>query len=217
MTSKPLGLYRNWKPGEHVSLIGLTGSGKSTLGSRLLDLRRYVVIFRTKSDSVKYQGTRVVRTAAGLDDPRYDRFELKPQYERQALECQRGLDKVWRAGGFTCYIDELFYVDQELGCRPFINRIATQGRDPGGISLVCAMQRPVSVTRFAVGESTHVFSFGLEGRDAKIVGETTSPRLSKLVTELGPHEFAHYYVPDRSMFRGKLNLKTGQIEGEQVA
>jgi hypothetical protein len=213
---KPLNLFHPWMPGEHVSLIGLTGSGKSTLGSRLLEDRQFVLILRTKADDVKYPHTVKITKAEQLKDPRVERFVLEP-YPDQAIqrkEISRALDMVWQMGGFTVYVDETLYVDNELGCRPLLNRLLTQGRNPGKISVICAMQRPVQVTRFAIGESTHVICFGLEGRDAKIVGETTSPRLAKAVTQLSRHAFCHYYVPTREIFAGRLNLSTGQIQGE---
>jgi hypothetical protein len=167
---------------------------------------------------VKYNRMTRVTSAAAMDDPRNERVELRPKMDQQQAEVARALDKVWRHGGWTCYVDETWFVDQELGCRPLLNRLLTQGRDPGRISVVCAMQRPVSVTRFAIGESTHVISFGMEGRDAKIVGETTSPRMTKAVQELDgeKHEFAHYHIPSRRLWKGSLNMKTGQLEGQEI-
>src|SRR5690349_6421632 len=38
----------NWRQGEHVGLIGPTGSGKTTLAMWLLPLRKYVVVLGTK-------------------------------------------------------------------------------------------------------------------------------------------------------------------------
>lgn len=37
-----------WNQGEHVTLIGPTGSGKTTLALALLPMRRYVLAFGTK-------------------------------------------------------------------------------------------------------------------------------------------------------------------------
>jgi hypothetical protein len=216
--TEPLRLWRPWEPGQHVSLIGLTGSGKSTLASRMLDGRRFVVVLRTKADRVKYARTHHADVASAMEDPRHDRIELRPRFQHQQREIATALDKVYRHGGWTCYVDELWYVDQELGCRPLLNRLLTQGRDPGVISVVCAMQRPVQVTRFALGESTHVFSFGLDGRDAKEVGDATAPRFGKMLTTLDGerHEFGHWHVPSRRMWRGRLDVKTGQLIGQEV-
>jgi len=130
-----------------------------------------------------------------------NRVVLFPKYENQAIEFAKALDLVWKQGGWTIYLDELFYLDK-LGVRLFIERLLTQGRSKG-ISVVSGMQRPVSVTRFAIGESSHVVSFGLEGRDAKLLGEVASPKLSKVVQELPRHAFAWYNVPTRQFWKGK--------------
>jgi hypothetical protein len=113
-------------------------------------------------------------------------------------------------------IDETHYVDTELKLRPLINRLLTQGRSPGYISMICGMQRPTGTTRFAIGESTHVISFGLEGRDAKILEQASSPALGKVVTDLGVHELAWYAVPYRKIWRGKLDMKSNAFVGEYL-
>lgn len=130
-----------------------------------------------------------------------NRLVLYPRYENQAEEFARALDIVWKQGGWTVYLDELFYLDK-LGIRLFIERLLTQGRSKG-ISVISGMQRPVFVTRFAIGESSHVVSFGLEGRDAKLIGEVASPKLTPIVQQLVRHEFVWYDVPHRKYWRGK--------------
>lgn len=141
---------------------------------------------------------------------------LRPKFERQEKEFDLALRKVWAQGGWTVAIDETYYVDQELGLRPLINRLLTQGRSPGKISVVSGMQRPTSVSRFAIGESSHVISFGLEGRDAKILEQAATPKLGKIVTELPRFHFAWLSIPKRQIWVGKLNLKDGSFQGSVV-
>lgn len=183
-----------------MAIIGMTGSGKSTLASRLLESRDYCVILRSKADEVRYPLTRRSSSASTLDDPRVDRLELHPHFDKQSAEFAQALDKVWRMGGFTVYVDETHYVDDELGLRPLLNRLLTQGRSPGKISMVCGMQRPTNVTRFAIGESSHVLAFGLEGRDVKILEQAASPRIGDIVEQLPQHHFAWYHIPSRQMW-----------------
>lgn len=200
-----------------MAIIGMTGSGKSTLASRLLELRQYLVVLRSKADDVDYGQTRVASSATAMDDPRVFRLELKPRYERQEPEFRAALERAWKQGGWTVYVDETHHVDGELGLRPLLNRLLTQGRAPGRISVVCGMQRPTTVTRFAIGESTHVISFNVEGRDAKILGEAASPRMAKVVEQLPQHHIAWLHVPSRRIWAGKLNLRSNALEGEIVA
>src|ERR1700759_3693265 len=90
-----------WAPSQHLSLIGQTGTGKSTLAAHLLRPRRYALVLRSKPDSVRYQTDRVIRTARGMDDTRHDSFTLNPQYEHQRREFLLAYEKAWRQGGWT--------------------------------------------------------------------------------------------------------------------
>jgi AAA domain len=200
MPKSPLATPFTWNPGQHMAIIGMTGSGKSTLASRLLESREYCLVLRSKADEVRYPLTKRASSASALDDPRNDRLELQPRFEKQAEEFGRALDKVWRMGGFTVFVDETHYVDDELGLRPLLNRLLTQGRSPGRISVVCGMQRPTNVTRFAIGESSHVLSFGLEGRDVKILEQAAPRRMGDIVEQLPQHHFAWYHIPSRRMW-----------------
>jgi hypothetical protein len=199
-----------------MAVIGMTGSGKSVLTASLLDRRKHYVVLKSKADPVKYRQAKVCKTADCLEDPRLNRIVLRPKFERQEKEFDLALRKVWAQGGWTVAIDETYYVDQELGLRPLINRLLTQGRSPGKISVVSGMQRPTSVSRFAIGESSHVISFGLEGRDAKILEQAATPKLGKIVTELPRFHFAWLSIPKRQIWVGKLNLKDGSFQGSVV-
>jgi hypothetical protein len=148
-----------------------------------------------------------------MDDPRVSRLVLRPKFEKQHEEFRGALDRVWRQGGWTVFIDELYYVDEELRLRALVNRLLTQGRDPGRISVVCGMQRPTNITRFAIGEASHVICFGLERRDAKILEHQ---KLAAVVEELPHHHFAWLHVPSRRIWRGKLDIRSGQLVGELV-
>jgi hypothetical protein len=132
------------------------------------------------------------------------------------MEFGNALRKVWKQGGWTVAIDELYYVDYELKLRLPINRLLTQGREPGKISVVTGMQRPTTVSRFAIGESTHVICFAMEGRDAKILRDATNARVAEVAETLPRHHFAWYDATARSIWTGKLNLADGTFTGRSV-
>lgn len=75
------------------------------------------------------------------------------------------------------------------------------------------MQRPTIVTRFAIGEATHVIAFGMEGRDAKILREATNWEVAETVVKLPRYHFVWYYVPERTIWIGKLDLPSGHLVG----
>jgi hypothetical protein len=193
-----------WEVGEHVAVIGDTGTGKTyLLAKSLLRLRRYVVVFKTKpdpDDKSKWAGFHRIRTAAGMDDGRYTRFLLTPKYEHQALEGYRLLERVWRQGSWTVVIDEGWYAEQ-IGLRPYIERLLTQGRSLG-VSVVYGQQRPVTTSRFVISQCSHLFCFRVEGRDAKTIAESTTPRILPVIDQLSGHRFAYYHRPSRSVGSG---------------
>jgi hypothetical protein len=200
-----------WQQGEHMTAVGLTGSGKSTLMSQVLGQRRYLLVLRSKADTIRYPVQRISRAHGPMLDSRISRLEIFPKRNRQAYEFFQALKHVFSQGGWTAYTDELFKLDR-LGLRDVYEECYTQLRS-NHVSMVGGIQRPVEVTRFAMGESTHLISFGLEGRDAKTVGDATSPRMVPIVQNLKRYEFAWWYQPEKDIFVGRVNPRTGEIEG----
>lgn len=145
-----------------------------------------------------------------------DKIVLAPAYARQQEEIALALERVWTQGGWTVYVDELFYVTSMLGLAKFIERLLTQGRSKG-ISVIVGMQRPVHVTRFAISEATHVLTFFLEGRDTKTMAEAASPTIAELGPTLRRHEFAWYYRPERASSNARDYLWRGFAQDLGVA
>jgi ABC-type dipeptide/oligopeptide/nickel transport system ATPase component len=187
-----------WQQGQHVSVIGRTGSGKSYLCAKLLQTRRAVLAIQTKPDDIRYEGFERIKSIGGVHYGQY-RYLLspKPDFGVQAAEIARALDYAWktskRDGGWCVYIDELYYLTEKLHLGNRVELMATQGRSKN-LSLVIGMQRPVGITRWALSESTHVLSAQLEGRDVKTLMEGTTPRM-ELVSQLYRYEFAYYFRP----------------------
>lgn len=194
-----------WVPGEHVAVIGDTGTGKTYLLAKgLLRLRKYVVVLKTKpdaDDADKWRGFKEIRRAKLMDNERYSRFLLVPEYRRQAIEGYEMLERVWRQGGWTVVIDEGWYAEK-IGLKETIERALTQGRSKG-ISVVYGQQRPVTTSRFVISQATHVFTFRVEGRDAKTIAESTSPRILPVIETLTRHEFAYYNRATRFIGKGE--------------
>lgn len=189
----------SWAIGEHVAIIGTTGTGKTFLTSRLVDYRNYVAILRTKPDDVKFKGFKTVRDGKALDSPgKTPKLLIVPDFRRQKVVAAEVFDTVWQMGGWTLVIDELFYAHDVLGMKAYIDMLLTQGRSKK-ISVVVGMQRPVNVTRFALSEATHIFSFRLEGRDQKTIREISSDAFAEATGKVPPFHFAHYHVKTRSV------------------
>lgn len=196
-------MTNRWLPGEHVTVIGDTGTGKSFLISALVRMRRYVVIYKTKpdpDDKSKWRGFHKTRHAQSMTDPRLERIWLSPEYRYQAIEGWRAMELAWRHGAWTFVIDELLYAER-MGLRDSVEKLLTQGRSKS-ISTVVGMQRPAWTTRFAISQSTHLFTFRLEGRDIKTVADATTPRIVPIIQSLDGHDFAYFNRRDRTVAVG---------------
>lgn len=149
-----------------------------------------------------------------MDSPRNRKLVLYPSpgsVRVQQEEIALALERVWQHGGWTVYIDELFYVTKMLGLGLMVERLLTQGRSKG-ISVVCGMQRPTGITRYAISESTHVVSFFLEGRDRKVLGEAGASIVADAGETLGKYEFAWFYRPERASGQPERMLWTGKLQ-----
>lgn len=206
------GLPAIWKVGQHVAAVGDTGTGKTYLVSRLVRLRNYVVVFRTKPDDIRFEGFRTFRKAKALDDPGNTRILLSPDYTYQIREGAEMLERVWRQGGWTVVIDELWYVEKQLKLGPFVERLLTQGRSKN-ISVIVGMQRPAQISRFAISQCTHLFSFRVEGRDLQTIKESTTPRIVQPIDNLRGHRFVYYNRSSRDVAIGDAKTLERVITG----
>ncbi len=207
-------LYK-WTPGEHMAIIGRTGTGKSVLTEALIRPRKYRIVVKTKPDDVEYPDSLHVTTLERVRRNHYQ-YVLEPSHDRQRIEIWKTLQFVWETGGWTLNLDELFYAIDTLRLNTPdvgspIDKLLTQGRSKG-ITMVCGMQRAARITRFAISEATHVICFAVEGREAKIVGEATSKLMEETVQRLGEYQFAWYHSKSRGVTIGKLNLRSGEID-----
>jgi hypothetical protein len=190
-----------WSQGEHVAVIGDTGTGKTYLVSKLIALRNYVVVLRTKPDDIAFPGFRRFTTAkAGMEDWRNNKILLEPDYRFQAREGAEMLEYAWSQRKWTIVVDEGWYAER-LGLQKLMERLWTQGRSVK-ISLVVGMQRPVEISRFTISQATHLFTFRVEGRDLKTIRDSTTPRIVEPVHSLTGHDFIYFNRPGRFLARG---------------
>jgi energy-coupling factor transporter ATP-binding protein EcfA2 len=158
-----------WKQGEHVGMIGPTGSGKTTLALSLLPIRKYVCVFATKPrdttlDSlVKDSGyKKIARWRTDLSPQNYPRRILWPNARslyaagKQKRIFREGFELIYDQGNWCVYLDELWMMANflQLG---FEVKVYLQQARSLGISLVCATQRPAWVPLELYDQSSHLF------------------------------------------------------------
>src|SRR6266568_2837072 len=194
-----------------MCVIGDTGSGKTTLmygrGKLvgLLDYRKHAISLRSKGDDAKWiSAKRVFSALPSMDDPRMLHIELFPKRGRELSEFSSAIDRIWsQKGGWAVYFDESYHADKLLKLRPKIDDLMTRGRSLG-ITVINGLQRPVGVSRFSISQAKHVISFGQEGRDAKTIGEATTPRIVPLLEGLRRYQFVWFERADKKLWVGSL-------------
>jgi energy-coupling factor transporter ATP-binding protein EcfA2 len=188
-----------WQQGEHVTMVGPTGSGKTTLALAILEHRSYVIAFATKPkdrtmDSlVRSQGWRKVKTWERMPKPFrrslrivfWPKFTTPDDQPAQAWEIGQAMRGAFVQGGWCLFVDELWYMDHVLGLKRMIEALWTQGRSID-LSIVAGTQRPAHVSLLAYDQATHVFFWrdndernltrisGMNGLNARLIRSTVA-------------------------------------------
>lgn len=185
-----------WQQGEHVAVIGDTGSGKTYLLSRLLEpgrYRDYVIVLKTKLRDDSFDHFRGYKQISSLKQISVNQnyYVLAPSRKALPQQTVELLEMADASGGWTVVIDELFYLQEKLRLTDYIDDLLTQGRS-SKLTIVCGMQRPVRITRFAISQARHVFAFEQEGRDAQELSYATTRGMRDAVERLGRYQFAYF-------------------------
>lgn len=150
-----------------------------------------------------WPGWRQVKHASGIRLRPFGstNFALKPAFERMRYECAYALDLVWQQGGWCLYVDETYFLGDYLKLDRYLVRLLTQGRS-NRISVVCGVQRPSRVSRFALSEPTHVLCARLgDKRDIATMADAIGDDYAQKLAEIPRYQFA--YVDKAS---GKMAL-----------
>lgn len=204
-----------WTHGQHVTLIGKAGSGKTHLGLALMDLRSYSLILATKRrDPLLAQaqaGYRVVesmkeipRTETGT--PVYRKVIVWPgraieseqlRLQVQAEEMRNTLSTAERQGNWTVLSDETMWLYDRLRLRAELDSIWYQARS-SGVSFVANAQRPTRIPRLMISQASHLFLSSVsDKRDLEPLREIAGAVPPELVETILPtldwerHEFLY--------------------------
>lgn len=172
-----------WKQGEHITLLGPTGQGKTTLAMELLPRREYVTLFECKAKDKTID--KLIKTEGYIKSEDWPpptwakRIILWPSTKSSSyrLEQQRvfheALSDIYTAGGWCVYLDELRYICDTLKLAPYVENLWQQGRSLG-ISIIGGNQRPRFVPLNAYDQATHLFVWNFNDRE-------NAKRLSEIV------------------------------------
>lgn len=160
-----------WRQGEHVSFVGPTGSGKTTLAAGILHKRAYVCALGTKpvdetlTSLIKRDGYKKIKT---WPPPpiigRSQRVVLWPTYNRpedvrnQQDQFANAMAEMFAARGWTVFADELWYLCHILKMSKVLEAYWSQGRAMK-LSLVGGTQRPAHIPVLMYSSATHLFLY----------------------------------------------------------
>lgn len=164
----------DWHQGEHVSLIGPTGAGKTTLALALLPARKYTVAFGTKPvdatlEALIERGHERLRTWSDMPEQvnRWNgvseqRFVLWPTFKKMSDAAKHqeifreAMHAMFTDRSWCVFVDEVRYIANDLGLKQELNLYWLQGRSIG-LSVIAATQRPVWVPPEMYTQATHLF------------------------------------------------------------
>jgi hypothetical protein len=208
---------KDWNQGEHVAVIGPTGVGKTTLISKILPRRKYVVVLVTKvhDDTLR-------KPFAGFDriqewPPRIheNRVLLWPKPGKTIRETKvkqrevfkKALDSIFQERNWCVVFDEQHYVCKSLGLQPENEMFQHQGRS-SGLSIINGAQRPAWVPLVTLSGSTHVFlwknTFKGDLTRLSEIGGIDRKEIEANMLGLSKHEFLY------------VNTRTGTVVRSQV-
>lgn len=205
---------RTWQQGEHVTILGHTGSGKTTMAYEILPIRDYVLILASKPKDrliteSKDRGYHFAKEWP-IDFHLYPRNVLWPKIARvEDLRTQqavfgRCLHDVYSGGGWTLYMDEVRYLSETLRLRKLLELLWLQGRS-NDISLVATSQRPAWIPLEAYQSASHLFMFRESDmrnlQRLREIGGVDRDRLAYDLQRIPKHDCIYVNSRDGEMYR----------------
>lgn len=208
--------FRAHRQGEHVSLVGATGSGKSVCGIELCKIishrrakdgrpaRVTVLADKPRDDTIMRLHTRDKWPILKKWPPNYGQEHCivwpkggspSEMHKRHRAVFLPLLERVYQEGGQTVYIDEAAYFEDNppsgLGMRGTMSQFWRAARS-NKVSMISATQRPTHVSRLMWSEPSWLFIFKVEDdEDLKRVAQLSGDKQNvwRIVPRLGGHEF----------------------------
>lgn len=217
--------WLKWKQGEHLTAIGPTGTGKTTLLVALLKKRDYVLFLATKKkdrtvDMLARQGYKIVSDYREIQPEVDHKVILKPPFPNvDAQELKRlhqkvfrdALNWVFRTGAWCVVGDEIRYITEYLRLEAEMELLWLQGRSLH-ITIAAATQRPRAIPLTAYDQATHLFFWRDSDRQnqqriAEISGVDIDPKeLMREVANLPRHELLYVNTRTGEGVRTKVEV-----------
>jgi hypothetical protein len=209
-----------WEQGEHATLIGPTGVGKTTLAAELLEQRKWVVAFLTKSRDETYKlfrkrGFQAIKTWPPPPDMR--KVMLWPVQRASNLlgdnaikrrEFAKALEHVNRSGSWTLYFDEVRFLTRMLQLAKQIENVWMQGRS-ADITVVASTQRSAWIPLEAYSETKHLIVWdNPDEHNTRRLKEISGVQdLQQVARQLRYHQFIYSNNVTRKKLISELEMR----------
>lgn len=218
-------LSQVWDPrrGEHVTLLGPTGSGKTHLAHQLLEATinpeypAILMVMKEEDDTVEAFAERVAlkRVTSWPQPPSpfnvkkpngytvWPRLTYNTQVDEDAQYriFKRTIEHSHRAGNRILFADETVGLE-ELGLHPELRAVWRRGRSKR-VSLWAASQTPTHISSLAYNQASHIFLGRItEKRARERFGEISGVHeklVRETVLQLRKHEWLYVRQEDSTM------------------
>jgi hypothetical protein len=204
----------SWNQGEHVTILGHTGSGKTTVAFEVLPIRQFVLMLATKPKdklitASKEQGYHFAKEWP-IDFRLYPKNVLWPKIARiEDIRTQQAvfgqcLHDVYSSGGWCLYMDEVRYLTETLKLKKLLEIMWLQGRS-NDISIVATSQRPAWIPLEAYQSADHLFMFRESDmrnlQRLREIGGVDRDRLAYDLQRIPKHDCIYVNTRDAEMYR----------------
>jgi hypothetical protein len=220
-------LRTSFAQGDHVTIIGPTGSGKTHIALEIAEIRAYVLVIACKAKDPLlaelrargYYQTETMEIPYIDGTPVHKRVIYWPRVSEKmskgdsALEMEIQSEKVRQAlnyakinGSWCLVIDEGVWVCRDLKLQRHVDALHFTGRTLG-VSVILSAQRPSWVGQWAMSQADHLFIFQTAHReDGKSLGDIAGVdwqivRDVVATLDADRHEFLYVSTRTREMYR----------------
>ncbi len=174
---------------ERACIIGMTGSGKTTLAKHILATRPFVAIYDAKG-MINWPGYHRVTSLHEAMKSKADKILYAPNHRelRDLAVINHFFFWIYERRNTTVYIDEVYAVTNRGEIPDFYHAILTRGREMQ-ISCISSTQRPKLIPQAVLSESECFYVFRLLLPQDRQKIKDILPISQEKLTKLKKHEF----------------------------